>query len=133
MDKALVSFDGSLLLFIFLLHLLECFAGHSSKRGTFFFFCRRNYYYFLPRTQLFYFLFYFWMIFAPVSLPWYCKGRDRSSRGVLPPSAYHFFACPTQSCLNFPSVKSQFKVVCSSLVCQLILTRCPFWSFLTWD
>lgn len=128
MDKALVSS-----FIYFPPTFVGLFCRPLVQTGNLFFFFRRNYYYFLPRTQLFYFLFYFWMIFAPVSLPWYCKGRDRSSRGVLPPSAYHFFACPTQSCLNFPSVKSQFKVVCSSLVCQLILTRCPFGSFLTWD
>lgn len=114
MDKGLVSFDGSLLffLFFFLLHLLECFAGQSSKRGTFFFFFAEEIIIFSPiqkETQLFYFLFNFWMIFAPVSLPWYCKDRDRSSRGLLPPSA----------CCILSFLCLSHKIMSSFSICQV--------------
>lgn len=114
MDKGLVSFDRSLLffLFFFLLHLLECFAGQSSKRGTFFFFFAEEIIIFSPiqkETQLFYFLFNFWMIFAPVSLPWYCKGRDRSSRGLLPPSA----------CCILSFLCLSHKIMSSFSICQV--------------
>lgn len=48
------------------------------------------------------------------------------SCNLQPVAYYDFFVWLTKSYFHFPSVKSQFRVVCPSLVCSLILTQSPF-------
>lgn len=132
----LVSFDGSPFLIVssfFFFPLLqdvwECFAGQSSKRGTFLLEFLQSFLFFHPQDtqRLCFSLFVFGIFFAPVFLLWYCKGRDRSSCGILPHSAYYDF------CFHFPfcQVPAQNGSPRVSLLTHFDTK--PFWSFLTWD
>lgn len=96
MYKTLVSFDGSpffrffVSFFFPLPRCMGMFCKSFSQNGEPFLwnFAEDDccfYFFFLPKTPsiCIFLSSFFWHIFAPVSLLWYCERRDRSSRGVL--------------------------------------------------
>lgn len=106
-------------------------ASHPNREPFCWNFAEDNLFlFFLPETPniCIFSLLIFAVFFAPVSRLWYCKGRDRSSCGVLPPSAccIIWFICLTHKIMFLVCQVPVQSGLPPRLVCELILTRSPF-------